>query len=193
MDLGSYTRIILAITLVPAIVVFIICAIICYFYRKSENLMLIIMQGIISRKNINKRSTYLVCNREIESSTRRHFMLNSIFIISICVQCFFLIAIFDVSYDCRTEPDLDCFKKKDDVKFSDTFAYNESPVNCSNISKDEFVICYRITAFDPDRAFIGAAAAYLLFKMINFGLLLVAYACHALDCTEIRDYDPAFI
>ena len=32
-----------------------------------------------------------------------------------------------------------------------------------------------MTAFDPERAFIGAVAGYLLFKMLNFGLLIVAY------------------
>ena len=175
MDLKSYTGIIFTITFVPAIVVFITGTIIWYYYRKSEFLMLILMKGIISRKNIDKRPTYLVCNRKLPSSSRHHFMLNSLFIVAICVQCFFVLAIVDVSYECIHDPDLDCFKKKDDVKISDTFAYDESAVNCSTISKEDFVICYRMTAFDPKRAFIGAAAAYLLFKMLSFGLLIVAY------------------
>ena len=119
-------------------------------------------------------------------------MLNSLFIVAICIQCFFLIAIVDVSYECIHDPDLDCFKKKDDVKLSDTVAYDESPVNCSMISKDDFVICYRMTAFDPGRAFIGAAAGYLLFKMLNFWS---SYCCiyHALGCTEMEDENlPVF-
>ena len=48
-------------------------------------------------------------------------------------------------------------------------------MNCSSISSDDFVICYRISAFDPERAFIGAAAGYLLFKMLNFSFLLVSH------------------
>ena len=175
MDLKNYAGIIFAITFVPAFIVLTIGGISWYFYRKSECLMLIIMKGIISRKNIDKKPTYLICNRVLPSSSRRHFMLNSLFVIALCVQCFFLIAIVDVTYNCNNDPDLDCFKKKDDVKLSDTFAYDESPVNCSTISKDDFVICYRISAFDPERAFIAAAAGYLLFKMLSFGLFIVAH------------------
>jgi magnesium-transporting ATPase (P-type) len=124
MDLKSYSSIISTITFIPAIIVFITGCIVWYYYRKSERLMLILMKGIISRKNIDKRPTYLVCNRELPSSSGHHFMLNSLFVVAICIQCFFLIAIVDVH-----NPDLDCFKKKDDVKLSDTFAYDESPVN----------------------------------------------------------------
>ncbi len=97
------------------------------------------------------------------------------FIIGLCFQTFFLVAIVDVTYECIHDPDWDCFKKKDDVKLSNTYAYNESPVNCSTISRDDFVTCYRLTFLDPERAFVGAATAYLLFKMINIGLLVVAH------------------
>ena len=175
MDLKSYTAIVFTITFVPATVVFTIGCIIWKYYKKSELLMLVIMKGIISRKNIDKKLTYLVCNRKLPSSSRHHFMLNSLFIIAICIQCFFAIAIFDVVYECSNDPDLDCFKKDNDVKLSNTFGYNESPVNCSMITQDDIVICYRTTAFDPEKTFIGAAAGYLLFKMLNFGLIIVAY------------------
>ncbi|CAB4044175.1 Hypothetical predicted protein, partial [Paramuricea clavata] len=99
----------------------------------------------------------------------------SLFVIALCVQCFFLVAIVDVTYECIHDPDLDCFRKKDDVKLSDT-PNDDSPVNCSTISSHDFVTCYRLTAFDPERAFIGAAAGYLLFKMLNFCLLIVAHS-----------------
>ena len=108
----------------------------------------------------------------IKSTT---FFFKSLLIISLCVQCFFLLAITDVTYQCIHDPDVDCFKKKDDVKLSDTNVYDESPVNCSLISRDDFVICYRISAFDAERAFIGAAAGYLLFKFLNFSFLVVSY------------------
>ncbi len=175
MDLKSYIGIIFTITFVPAIVVLITGTIIWYYYRKSEFLMLILMKGIISRKNTDEGPTYLVCNRKLPSSSRHHFMLNSIFIVAMCVQCFFILAIVDVSYECIHDPDLDCFKKRDYIKISDTFADDGSAVNCSTISKEDFVICYRMTVFDPKRAFIGASAAYLLFRMTNFGLVIVAY------------------
>ncbi|CAB3999282.1 Hypothetical predicted protein [Paramuricea clavata] len=176
MDLNSYGNIKLTVTLVPAIVVTIACIIVWRRYPKSEELMLIIMKGIISRKNIDNRPTYLVCNRKLPSSKRRHFMYNSIFIITICVMCFSTVAIIEVTYECLHDPDLDCFKKKDDVKLSEfLIEYDESPINCSTISRGDFVICYRLTAFDPERAFIGTAAGYLLFKMLNFGLLIVAH------------------
>ena len=81
-----------------------------------------------------------------------------------------------MSYECINVPNLDCFKKKDDIKLSDTYAYDELPVNCSAISREDFVICYRKTVLDPERAFAGAATAYLLFKIINISLIVVAYA-----------------
>ena len=175
MDLKSYTTIIFVTTFVPAAVIFFIGAIVGWFHRESEALMLIVMKGIITRKNVDHRPTYFVCNRKLPSSSRQHFFFKSLLIISLCVQCFFLLAITDVTYQCIQDPDVDCFKKKDDVKLSDTYAYDESPVNCSSISIGDFVICYRISAFDPERAFIGAAAGYLLFKMLNFSFLLLSY------------------
>ncbi len=178
MDLTSYSTIIIIIVLLPLILVFIIGLIVWYCFRKSESFMLLtIMKGIISRKNIDKTPTYLICNRKLSPSSLYRFMLylNSLFIIALCVQLCFLFAIVDVTYECINDPDMDCFKKKHDVKLSDTYAYDASPVNCSTISKDDFVICYRLTAFDPGRAFVGAAAGYLSFKMVNFALLVVAY------------------
>ena len=143
MDYKSYTTIIFLITVVPAILVIIICLNVWRRYPKSEELMHIIMKGIISRKNIDNKPTYLVCNRKLPSSNRRQFMVNSIFIITICVMCFSSIAIIEVTYECLHDPDLDCFKKKDDVKLSDFLVdYDESPINCSMISRNDFVICY---------------------------------------------------
>ena len=175
MELKTYTGITFTITFVPAFVVFIIGSIVWYHYRKSECLMLIIMKGIVSKRNIDRRPTYLVCNRKLPPSSRHHFMLGSIFITAICIQCFFLLSTVEVNYECSHDPSLDCFKKKDNVKFSDALAYDESPVNCSSISTDDFVMCYRITVLDPQKAFIGAAAGYLLFKFLNFGFLILSY------------------
>ena len=175
MNLKSYSGIIFATAFVPAVVIIIIGYVVWHYHRKSECLMLIIMKGIVTRRNIDCKPTYLVCNRKLPLSNRRHFFIKSLLITAICVQCFFLLAIVEVTYQCIHDPDVDCFKKKDDVKLSDTFAHDDLPVNCSSISKDDFVTCYRITAFDPDRAFISAGAAYLLFKMLNFGLLLLSH------------------
>ena len=175
MDLKSYAGIVLAACIVPAIMVIIVVIIISKYYENFlENLMPIIMKGTISKRNIDKKPTYLVCNRYLPPHSRKYFIFYSFAIIFMCVQLFFLLAIVDVSYDCVHRPDIDCFKKKDDVKLTDTFAYNESPVNCSSISRDDFVICYRVTFLDPQRAFIAAAAAYLLFKMLNFAFLVVS-------------------
>ena len=176
MNLKSYTGIIFAVAFVPAFVVLITGCILWFFKSKIEGLMLIIMKGVVSKKNIDKRPTYLVCNRKLPSLSKSKFVICSIFIITICVQCFFTLAIVDVTYECIHSPGIDCFKRKDDVVLSDTFAFDESPVNCSTISRDDFVICYRLTVLDPERAFIGAAAGYLLFKMLNFGLLIVAHS-----------------
>ena len=101
-----------------------------------------------------------------------HFMLNSLFIISICIQCFFAFALFDVVYECSHDPDLDCFIRDNDG----TFGYNNSPVNCSTITNDDIVICYRIPAFGSERTLIGVGAAYLVFKMLNSALTITAYA-----------------
>lgn len=133
------------------------------------------MKGIISKKNIDRRTTFLICNREVLPANEKFFMLSSLLMISICVQVFFLIAIVDMTYECVQIPDIDCFKKRDGVRISDTFAYNESPVNCSTLSKDVLVTCYRITVLDPERAFTAAAATYLLLKILNFVFLVVSH------------------
>jgi hypothetical protein len=131
------------------------------------------MKNIVSRKNINKKTTYLLCNRELLSSSLPLIIILFL-IIGISVQTFFLFAIIDITYACIHEPDLDCFKTNNDGNVSDSFDYNV-PVNCSTISKSDFVFCYRLTALDPERAFVGAAAGYLLFKMFNFGLFILAH------------------
>ena len=175
MDLKSYTNIILAAILVPVIVVPIVGCIVWYRFAEGESFILLLMKGIISKKNIDRRPTYLVCNRKLDLPNRRHFVIVSLSIFLICVHVFFLVSVVDVSYECINDPNLDCFKKKDDIKLSDTYAYDELPVNCSTVSREDFVICYRKTVLDPEKAFAGAATAYLLFKIINFGLIVVAY------------------
>ena len=182
MNLKSYTDIFVIINVVPTFIVLIIGLILRYcFFKKSERLMLLIMKGIVSRKNIDKKCTYLVCNMKLPAPSSglwrmvyktTPFYLYSVFIIILCVYVFFLTAIIDVTYKCIHDPDLDCFKKKDDVKLSDN---DEPPVNCSTISRDDFVTCYRLTFLDPERTFVGAATVYLLFKIANIGLLVVAH------------------
>ena len=174
MDLAIYNGIILTIVLVPLIVVFSLGFFLWYRYKKSEIilLMLVGMKSIVSRKNIDKKPTYLVCDREFPSSVRPFFMIFLVLIFAACVQLFFFVAIVDVTYECVDEPGLDCFKKNVDVNLLDTFGFNQSPVNCSSVPKNDFYVCYRVTILDAERAFLGAAAAYLLFEMLNFGLLV---------------------
>ena len=97
--------------------------------------------------------------------------------IALCVQFFFRVAIVDETNDCIHEPGLECFKTNaDGDKVSEiNITDQEPPVNCSSISANDFVTCYRITLFDPERIFIAASPAYLLFKLLNFSLLIVSY------------------
>ena len=175
---------IFAATLVPPAMVLSILLIIWFCIPQSTDLILVIMRNIISKKNIYRRPTYFMCRRPLSLLNRNQCMLTSIFIISICVQCFFVLAIVDVTHQCINDPDMDCFKRRDDVEINRVDKYGEyvdhepyiiSPVNCSLISRDDFVLCYRITMLDPGRAFTGAVAAYVLFKFLNFGLLIVAH------------------
>ena len=174
MNFGAYTAIIAALCFVPPVLTFIIGGIVWYCYRKSEGLMVIMMKSIISQMNIERKPTYLVCGKRLPSSSRKYFMIYSLMILTICVQCFFLVVCFEVSYECINDPDLDCFKEIDDVKLS-AATFSEPPVNCSSISQDDFVFCYRTTAFDPEKAFFGAAAAYLLFELLNIVLVVLAH------------------
>ena len=141
--------------------------------------MLILMKSVIVKKNINKRAAYLVCDRKLPSSSRKYFVTYSLLILTICMQCFFMLSFFELSFECIDDPDLDCFKEKTeedfniaDIKLS---TFDGSPVNCSSISPKENVFCYRITAFDPEKAFFSAAASYLLFELINIALIFIAH------------------
>ncbi|CAB4004777.1 Hypothetical predicted protein [Paramuricea clavata] len=177
MDLVFYTAIIAALCFVPPIATFIIGGMVWCCCRKGEGLTLIMMKSVISKKNIDKKAVYLVCDRKLPSSSRKYFMIYSLIILTICVQCFFLLAFFEVSFECKHDPDLDCFKEIDEVAFADVklSSFDQSPVNCSTLSKDDHVFCYRTTAFDPEKAFFSAAAAYLLFEMLNIGLVVIAH------------------
>ena len=171
MDFKGYTGIYFALTFGPPAVVIIVGCIIWKCWEKSELLMLFVMKGVISRKKIDKKATFLVCTKILKPSSKDHFMITSLFIIAICFQCFLAIAIFEVAYECSHDSDLVCFLKDNDG----TFGYNNSPVNCSTITQDDIVICYRI-AFDSERALIGGGAAYLVFKTLNTFLTIIVYA-----------------
>ena len=161
MDLANYTVVVMIVAFVPMSIVFVIGAIITFgCTKKSENLMSIVMKGLISKRIIDGKPTYLFCNRQIQCNIvdgkptylfyNRQIQFNIVKYIllflpvtmfSICVQAFFLFAVVEVTYYCDPSPDIDCFKKKDDVKLTETFAYDESPIICSTISRDDFVIC----------------------------------------------------
>ena len=173
MNLGVYTMIIGSLCFVPPLLTFIFGVIAWYCYRKSEGFMLIIMKSVISIMNIEGKPTYLAFNRKLPSSSRKYFMIYSFMILTICVQCFFLLVWFEVSYECINDPDLDCFKEIDDLTLSSA-PFNKLPVNCSTISQDDSVFCYRKTVFDPEKAFFSAAAAYLLFELLNIVLVVVS-------------------
>ena len=186
MKLGMYTLIIAGLCFIPPLLTLILGIVVWYGYRKSEGFMLIMMKSIISQMNVNKKPTYLVFGRKLPSSSRKYFMIYSFMMLTICVQCFFLLVWFEVSYECLDDPDLDCFKEIDDVTISPDLI-RELPVNCSTISKDEIVFCYRMTVFDPEKAFFGAAAAYLLFELLNIVLVLVSHLmlCLATKCKRM--------
>ena len=139
----------------------------------------ILMKSVIVRRNIDRKPVYLVCDRKLPSSSKKFFVIFSLLILTICMQCFFMLAFFEVSFECKIDPDLDCFK--DNAKVSFDFAdielssFDQSPVNCSSISPKENVFCYRITAFDPEKAFFSAATSYLLFELINVALIFIAH------------------
>ena len=173
MNLGVYTGIIAALCFAPPLATFILGGIIWYFYRQSEGFMLVMMKSVITEMSIDGIPTYLICSRKLLPSSRKYFMIYSIMILTICVQCFFLLVWFEVSYECLNDPDLDCFREIDNIKLS-ADALHELPVNCSAITKDEFVFCYRTTVFDPEKAFFSAASTYLLFQIINVVLAVVA-------------------
>ena len=162
----SWYRMIVAITFVPDSVLFIIFMIIWFWFEKGEDWILMAMRNIITKKSIDQELKYLVCSRILPDDARNHFVFGSIAIVITCVHCTFVIAMIEQTYNCRHDPDLYCFK----------IDWNLSPINnCSAISKDELVICYRIIAFDPEKTLIGASAGYLLFKILTTCLLVVGH------------------
>ena len=179
MDLKFYTVLIAAVCFAPPVLTFIIGAMFWWCCRKGESLMLILMKSVIVKRNIDKRPAYLICDRKLPSSSKKYFVIYSLLILTICVQCFFMLSFFELSFKCIDDPDLDCFKEKIEVNFNiadiKLSTFDNSPVNCSSISPKENVFCYRITAFDPEKAFFSAAASYLLFELINIALIFIAH------------------
>ena len=162
----SLYGIIVAITFVPDSVLFIIFMIIWFCFEKGDDWILMTMRNIITKKNIDQELKYLVCNRIFPDKARNYFVYGSIAVIVTCVHCTSIITMIEETYICRHDPDLYCFK----------IDWNPLPINnCSAISKDESVICYRITAFDPEKILIGVSAGYLLFKILTVCLLIVAH------------------
>lgn len=126
----------------PSIIVLIIGSIIWYFGKESKSLMLIRMKNIIIVIIEYWQETDLP--RLQLSGRRKHFMLTSLVIVSMCMWPGILTRLITVSIH---SPDVDCFKKKNELKFLDTFAYDETPVNCPFIQSDVFVKSYPINFF----------------------------------------------
>ena len=177
MGLNWYTKIIWIAASVPYLALMIFGYIILRCWQRSHSLTLITMKGFVAERNVDRTPEYLVCNRIIPPRSRAFFARHSLIMIALCVQLFFRVAIVDETNECIHEPGLECFKtnadgdKASEINITD----QESPVNCSSISANDFVTCYRFTLFDPERIFIAASAAYLLFKLLNFSLLIVSY------------------
>ena len=180
MNLGYYVALIACVCFAPPVLTFIIGAFFWWCCHKGESLMRILMKSIIVRRNIDRKPVYLVCDRKLPSSSKKFFVIYSLLILTICMQCFFMLAFFEISFECKIDPDLDCFKDNAKPIFNDivnieSATFDQSPVNCSSISPKENVICYRITAFDPEKAFFSAAASYLLFELTNVTLIFIAH------------------
>ena len=156
----------LIVAFVPGSIVFIVFIIIWFCFEKGEDLILMTMRNIITKKNIDQELKYLICYRILPDEARKLFVFAAIAIVITCVHCTFIIAMIEKTYNCRHDPNLYCFK----------IDWILLPINnCSAISKDESVICYRMSAFDPEKTIIGASAGYILFKILTVCLLIVAH------------------
>ena len=182
MNLMSYNAILLAPVIIPCTIVIVIGF--CFNNSKKESVILIVLKGMITRRNVGDVPMLLFQGRIIDSKSftldRRSlsfgamqaFLLVALVFVVISIQTIISLVIFQISYECNADPYLDCFMRRfgADVKP----IWREYPVNCSAISHTDIVICYKLVTFEPEYWFIAVSSGYLLMKIMRVILDLFA-------------------
>lgn len=176
MNLEAYSYIIVFIIGEVYFVVVGICTILILCGK--GRFVLLILNGLIKKRNVNRQLKYFICGRELSGSDapKCRFYIVSLMLIAICTVLFVLVVTVQISYECRNEPHLDCFKRKTETEKSlPERLYGTSPVNCSKILKTDIVSCYRIAAPSFARVFAALSATYLCYKLTKIILYIAAH------------------
>ena len=184
MNLISYNAILLAAIMIPFIIVFLVIWR-CLDNSKKESIILIVLKGMITRRNVGDAPMLLFQGRIVDPKSftshsawlrpfgaMRAFFLVAIFFVSNSIQTTVTLVIFQVSYECNADPYLDCFLQHFDADVRPP--WREYPVNCSAISHTELVVCYKLVILEPEYWFIAATSGYLLMKIMRVILDLFA-------------------
>ena len=168
MNLESYRSILLAVSFAPIILALFVCF--CLLKAsKDEWLILIFLNGIVTKKNDQKTPGLFVCGRKLRFNKRKYFVFLSALVVAACIQTVLFFCIIEVSYECRDDPKLDCYKFEKNRKLGKSVPR----VNCTAISSADLVECYRFVLFDSEKIFVAFSAAYLSFKILKIALLIV--------------------
>ena len=183
MNLLSYNTILLVSMLFPAIMVGIVIN--CLNNSKKKSVILIVLKGMITRRNIGDAPKLLFQGRIVDSESftsdwhldfgaMRAFLLVATIFVSNSILVTATLVMFEVSYECNADPYLDCFMRRFGADTIANPSYREHPVNCSAISHTDLVVCYKLVIFEPEYWFIAATGGYLLMKIMRVVLDLFA-------------------
>ena len=168
MSLESYNRTLLVISCVPMILALFVCFCIVKA-SKEEQFVRIFLKGIVTKKNNQKIPGLFLCGRELSFDKLKYFTLLSALIVAACIQTILSFCVIEVSYECRDDPKLDCYKLDKNRKFGES----APRVNCTTISSADRIECYRFVLFDSEKIFVAFSAAYLSFKILKIAFLIV--------------------
>ena len=168
MNLESYHRIFFVISFAPFIPALFVCFCVVRA-SKEEKFILTFLKGIVTKKNNQKKPALFICGRKLSISIQKYFTLLSAFIFAACIQTVLNFCVIEISYECRDDPKLDCYKFEKNRKLGEIV----SIVNCTAISSADLVQCYRFVWFDSEKIFVAFSAAYLSFKILKIALLIV--------------------
>ena len=112
-------------------------------------------------------------------------LLFSVIFVSALVQIFVVVASLEVTFKCRYDLFLDCFKPISSL--------DSSPVNCTTSVQDRIFICYRLVVFYPHnwllacvKTFMFAKMMHLVFNFFARVMLFLANTCCCSTSISIR-------
>ena len=182
MNLQEYNEILVILVCSPLGLFFLLVLCLWKWRAHRNEFVLLVLKGIVMKRNIDGNSRYLFCGRVIKNDNKNGFrelnimkslLIVSAYVVTVTLQTVLVVGTFQLSYDCVEESNVDCFKRRLGEKIE--LFPNESPLHCPSVPMTQLVFCYRTVAVEVENWFATFTAAYILVRMMRFIMFILTW------------------